>query len=169
MLKPASDRLDYSEMLTPPFGYETTFAVGTTYSLDLDALIGVCLALGLSESIDNELKDNPIYLLEALQRTAEKILVFCEGGQIKVPSNSNALHILLEKMVVEVVMKNKKSFHPKFWIVKYENEEGEALYRCLVLSRNLTFDRSWDVAGMLFCPETLKGVLKLPNILKIPY
>jgi hypothetical protein len=146
MLKPASDRLDYSEMLTPPFGYETTFAVGTTYSLDLDALIGVCLALGLSESIDNELKDNPIYLLEALQRTAEKILVFCEGGQIKVPSNSNALHILLEKMVVEVVMKNKKSFHPKFWIVKYENEEGEALYRCLVLSRNLTFDRSWDVA-----------------------
>lgn len=146
MLKPASDRLDYSEMLTPPFGYETTFAVGTTYSLDLDALIGVCLALGLSESIDNELKDNPIYLLEALQRTAEKILVFCEGGQIKVPSNSNALHILLEKMVVEVVMKNKKSFHPKFWLVKYENEEGEALYRCLVLSRNLTFDRSWDVA-----------------------
>ena len=102
MLKPASDRLDYSEMLTPPFGYETTFAVGTTYSLDLDALIGVCLALGLSESIDNELKDNPIYLLEALQRTAEKILVFCEGGQIKVPSNSNALHILLEKMVVKL-------------------------------------------------------------------
>ena len=146
MLKPASDRLDYSEMLMPPYGYETVFAVGTTYSLDLDALIGVCIALGLSESIDNELKDNSIYLLEALQKTAEKVLIFCEGGQIKVPANSNALHILLEKMVVEVVMKNKKSFHPKFWLVKYENEDGEALYRCLVLSRNLTFDRSWDVA-----------------------
>lgn len=146
MLKPSSNRLDYSEMLMPPYGYETTFAVGTTYSLDLDTLIGVSIALGLSESIDNELKDNPIYLLEALQKTAEKVLIFCEGGQIKVPSNSNALHILLEKMVVEVVMKNKKSFHPKFWLVKYENEDGEALYRCLVLSRNLTFDRSWDVA-----------------------
>ena len=146
MLKPASDRLDYSEMLTPPYGYETVFAVGTTYSLDLDALIGASIALGLSESIDNELKDNPIYLLEALQKTADKVLIFCEGGQIKVPTNSNALHILLEKMVVEVVMKNKKSFHPKFWLVKYKNEDGEALYRCLVLSRNLTFDRSWDVA-----------------------
>jgi hypothetical protein len=66
MLKPAGDRLDYSEMLMPPYGYETTFVVGTTYSLDLDALIGVCLALGLSESIDNELKDNPIYLLEGI-------------------------------------------------------------------------------------------------------
>ena len=118
MLKPASDRLDYSEMLMPPYGYETVFAVGTTYSLDLDALIGVCIALGLSESIDNELKDNSIYLLEALQKTAEKVLIFCEGGQIKVPSNSNALHILLEKMVVEVVMKNK-IISSKILAVKY--------------------------------------------------
>ena len=52
MLKPASDRLDYSKMMAPPFGYETVFAVGTTYSLDLDALIGISIALGLSESIE---------------------------------------------------------------------------------------------------------------------
>ena len=121
MFRPSNDRLDYSKMLTPPYGYETVFAVGTTYSLDLNALIGASIALGLSESIDSELKDNPIYLLEALQKTADKVLIFCEGGQIKVPSNSNALYILLEKMVVEVVMKNKKSFHPKFWLVKYED------------------------------------------------
>lgn len=146
MLKPNSDRLDYSEMLTPPDQYETVFAVGTTYSLDLDALIGISIALGLSESIDSDLKDNPIYLLEALQKTADKVLVFCEGGQIKAPTKAHALYIFLEKMVYEIVLKNKKSFHPKFWLVKYENSEGEALYRCLVLSRNLTFDRSWDVA-----------------------
>lgn len=65
MFKPNSDRLDYSKMLTPPYGYDTVFAVGTTYSLDLDALIGISIALGLSESIDSEIKENPIYLLEA--------------------------------------------------------------------------------------------------------
>lgn len=146
MLKPTSDRLDYSKMLAPPYGYDTVFAVGTTYSLDLDALIGISIALGLSDSIDSGLKDNPIYLLEALQKTSNKVLVFCEGGQIKAPPNAHALHILLEKMVFEIVLKNKKSFHPKFWLVKYENEHREALYRCVVLSRNLTFDRSWDVA-----------------------
>ena len=146
MLKPTSDRLDYSHMLTPPPGYETSFAIGTTYSLDLNTLIGVSIALGLSESIDSALKDQPIYLLEALKRTTDKIMIFCEGGQIKAPATPSPLHILLEKMVVEVKLKNKKSFHPKFWLVKYENEDGEALYRCLVLSRNLTFDRSWDVA-----------------------
>lgn len=146
MLKPTSDRLDYSKMLAPPYGYDTVFAVGTTYSLDFDALIGISIALGLSESIDSGLKDNPIYLLEALQKTSDKVLIFCEGGQIKAPPNAHAIHILLEKMVFEIVLKNKKSFHPKFWLVKYENEQGESLYRCVVLSRNITFDRSWDVA-----------------------
>src|SRR5690554_5682301 len=126
MFKPTDDRLDYNQILKPPYGYETVFAVGTTYSLDLDALIGASISLGLSESVDSELKDNPIYLLEALQKTSDKVIVFSEGGQIKVPNNSNSLHILLEKMVVEVVMKNKKSFHPKVWIIKYENEDGKA-------------------------------------------
>lgn len=146
MLKPSNDRLDYSNLLTPPAGYQTSFAVGTTYSLDLNTLIGISIALGLSESIDSQLKNNPIYLLEALKRTADKVMVFCEGGQIKAPASPSPLHILLEKMVTEVKLKNKKSFHPKFWLVKYENNEGDSLYRCIVLSRNLTFDRSWDVA-----------------------
>lgn len=146
MLKPANDRLDYSHLLTPPVGYQTSFAVGTTYSLDLNTLIGISIALGLSESIDSQLKDNPIYLLEALKRTADKVIVFCEGGQIKAPASPSPLHILLEKMVTEVKLNNIKSFHPKFWLVKYENDEGDFLYRCIVLSRNLTFDRSWDVA-----------------------
>lgn len=160
MLKPTTDRLDYSQMLAPPIGYETVFAVGTTYSLDLDALIGISIALGLSESVDSGLKDNPIYLLEALQKTADKVIVFCEGGQIKAPANAHALHILLEKMVYEIVMKNKKSFHPKFWLVKYENADGEDFYRCLVLSRNLTFDRSWDIAVCLEGRTKIDGRLK---------
>jgi hypothetical protein len=38
-----------------------------------------------------------------------------------------------------------RSFHPKIWLIKYENDKGNVVYRMLVLSRNLTFDRSWDV------------------------
>lgn len=163
MFKPTIDRLDYSKMLAPPYGYETVFAVGTTYSLDLDALIGITIALGLSESIDSGLKDNPIYLLEALQKTANKVLIFCESGQIKAPTNAHALYILLEKMVFEIALKNNKSFHPKFWLVKYENDLGEALFRCVILSRNLTFDRSWDVA------VCIEGKVKVDGRLKAGY
>lgn len=155
MLKPTTDRLDYGELLAPPAGYSLHTAVGTTYSLDFDALVGVCIALGLSESTNSELKANPVHMLEALRRTSSRVALFCEAGQIHAPANNSPLYILLEKMVFEVKVKEQKvqpkypSFHPKFWLLKYINADGSFLYRLVVLSRNLTFDRSLDVAVKL--------------------
>ena len=39
-------------------------------------------------------------------------------------------------------------FHPKCWLLRFapEYDDEPVRYRLLVLSRNLTFDRSWDVA-----------------------
>jgi hypothetical protein len=45
------------------------------------------------------------------------------------------------------------SFHPKFWLIRYVDEKNNYLYRVVVLSRNLTFDRSWDVT---FCMDGKK-------------
>ena len=152
MLNPNHDRLDYSQIIAPPAGYHLDFAVGTTYSLDLDALVGACLALGLSQETDSELMNNPVCLLEALRGTGDKVALFCEGGQIAMPNHVTSLYILLEKMVFSVKTEKKKgiamfpSFHPKFWLIRYKSTEERLLYRLIVLSRNLTFDRSWDVA-----------------------
>ncbi|GAA0607696.1 phospholipase D family protein [Virgibacillus siamensis] len=146
MLKPDEDRLNYSELLTPPVGYVVEFAVGTTYSLDLEALVGVPLALGLSEEMDQTMMEDPVYVLEGLRKSAEKFAIFCEGGQIKVPRKNNSLFALMENSVFEISLENGKSFHPKLWLIKYRNEEQEELYRLLVLTRNMTFDRSWDIA-----------------------
>lgn len=151
MLNPNNDRLDYGQVLAPPDGYMLDFAIGTTYSLDLDALVGACIALGLSEETDSDLMKNPICLLEALRATGDKVALFCEGGQIHTPNNVTSLYILLEKIVFQVSTAKRKgiakypSFHPKFWLIRYVDEGGTSLYRVVVLSRNLTFDRSWDV------------------------
>lgn len=156
MLNPNQDRLDYSQVLTPPVGFHLDFAVGTTYSLDLDALVGACIALGLSEETDSALLNNPICLLEALRNTGDKVALFCEGGQIRLPSIVTPLYVLLEKMVFQVSANKRRgiakhpSFHPKFWLLRYINEEKDVIYRVAVLSRNLTFDRSWDVT---FCMD----------------
>ncbi|MBQ1491932.1 MAG: recombinase family protein, partial [Blautia sp.] len=40
---------------------------------------------------------------------------------------------------------NTASFHPKLWLIRYRDKDGGRLYRLAGLSRNLTFDRSWDV------------------------
>ena len=159
MLNPNNDRLDYGQVLAPPVNYKLDFAIGTTYSLDLDALVGACIALGLAEETDSDLMKNPVCLLEALRATGDKVALFCEGGQIHLPGNVTSLYILLEKMVFPVTTAKRKgvakypSFHPKFWLIRYVDEKNNYLYRVVVLSRNLTFDRSWDIT---FCMDGKK-------------
>lgn len=79
------DRVNYGSLLCPPDGFTLQFAVGTTYSLDLEALTAVCLSLGLAEDTDSTLRQNPVAMLRALQTVTEKMLIFCEAGQIKMP------------------------------------------------------------------------------------
>ena len=104
MFKPTSakDRINYGEVLMPPVGFRLERAVGTTYSLDLETVTAVSIALGLIEDTDSELINNPISMLSALQKISDRIVVFCEAGQIKLPAKSNALCLTLEKMVVPV-------------------------------------------------------------------
>lgn len=165
MFKPTSakDRINYGEVLMPPVGYKLERAIGTTYSLDLETLTAVSIALGLIEDTDSELINNPISMLSALQKISDRIVVFCEAGQIKLPSKPNALCLTLEKMVVPVsVPFDKKinrypAFHPKTWLLEYSNEDGEKQYRFVVMSRNMTFDHSWDVACALDGDTTSTG------------
>lgn len=151
MLKINEDRLDYADILKPPAGFKLDQAVGTTYSLDLDALVGACFSLELSEEPDSALMKNPVCLLEILRKAADKVTLFCEDGQIHLPGHNTRLYIFLEKMVYPVKTKSRReaaaypSFHPKFWLLRYVRGK-EIRYRIAVLSRNLTFDRSWDTA-----------------------
>ena len=151
MLNPSSDRLNYGNILTPPIGYKLDFAIGTTYSLDLQALISSSLSLGLSKQTDSNLVNDPVFLLEAIRRTSENVALFCEKGRISLHKEPKNYHILLEDMFFEVdnpnsIKNNYYSFHPKFWLLRFIDEDENILYRLIVLSRNLTFDRSWDVS-----------------------
>lgn len=172
------DRVNYSNALLPPDGYVLEKAVGTTYSLDLEALTAVCIALGLKEDSDSELLQNPISLLNAIVKVSEKILIFCEAGQIKKPSTPSPLMLLLDKMVIPVKLSGKQdkgrfpSFHPKTWLLQYRNQEGARKYRFAVLSRNLTFDRSWDISVCIEStekisqPDKTKPIISFLNFLQ---
>lgn len=146
------DRVNYSDLLLPPEGYVLEKAVGTTYSLDLETLTAIAIALGLKEDTESGLLQNPISMLNALQKVSDKIMIFCEAGQIKLPGNPSPLNILLEKMVIPIALPKTKglntypAFHPKTWILQYTNSAGMKKYRFAVLSRNMTFDRSWDIS-----------------------
>ena len=155
MFKPKEERLNYGQILMPPVGYTLVRAVGTSYSLDLETLMSVCIALGIQESTDSSLANNPFAVLKSLQSLSDKLLVFCEAGQITaMQPERSPLMLLLDKVIVPVKLREIKgkgypSFHPKTWTLQYEDAAGNQFFRFVVLSCNLTFDRSWDVAVSL--------------------
>ncbi len=155
MLRIKDDRLDYGKLLAPPAGFELEMAAGTTYSLDLEALTFAAMSMGFAEDADSLIKENEVYLLAALRKVASRTVLFHEAGHILVSASkrNNRLFPLLEKMVVPVALGsngNFPAFHPKMWLLAFKKKDGgEMCYRFIVMSRNLTFDRSWDIAVAL--------------------
>ena len=145
MFDVANDRLSYGELLRPDVGYTLDFAVGTTYSLDLEALLGVPVSLGLLGDADAEQMRSPLYVLEAIRTSSDKIAIFCNAGGIKLPDKIQSVYSLLEESVFQVKLSRNSNFHPKLWVLKYSNEAGKSYIKLLVLSRNLTFDSSIDL------------------------
>ena len=145
MLEPSRDRLDYAEILRKPApDFELTAAIACTYSLDLSALLAALLPLGFEGDAANECRNNPIFALHALKKLLPKLAVFCDCASVKVPDlKQNRLLALLDRVVYPV--KHKTAFHPKFWLLKFSRQD-EVRYRLVVLSKNITFDRSWDMA-----------------------
>ena len=146
MLEPES-RLLLLDALRPPPGYSFDRAVGTTFTLDLVALLitPVAFALFDVESDDGRVAANPIAVLESVRRFADRITVFTQAGQIKVPPAFRAAYAYLERSVVPVKAPRRGGiFHPKVWVIRFVAPDGDVRLRFLCLSRNLTFDRSWD-------------------------
>lgn len=151
MLEP-QERVLFSEALRPPEGYELSWAVGTTYTLDLVAAVAAPLAFALFdwEHGDGQRGPDPIPLLEALRRYADRLTVFVQAGQIAVPKPQQFLLSYLEDSIVEAAAPTQGGlFHPKVWLLRFAAEDEPVRYRFVCLTRNLTFDRAWDTAVVL--------------------
>lgn len=147
MLAPDT-RAMYLSALQPPVGFAFEQALATTFSLDLAQLLGFPVALALGTFDPKTLgADSAVALLEAIRRTVGRLVVFADATHIHVPREKHLLYGLLEPIVVPVLAPGGGAFHPKVWVLRFRSEQGDAeRVRVLVLSRNLSPDRSWDVA-----------------------
>ncbi len=130
------------DALRPPAGCSLDRAVATTFTLDLETALTVPLAFAgfrLDEQPD------PIEVMQSLRGMSDRIDIFCQAGAIGAGRWPSDLLALLEDVVHEVRRPRPGHiFHPKTWVLRFRNESQETSYRLLVLSRNLTSDRSWD-------------------------
>ena len=151
MLQP-NDRRHLFESLRPPEGYALDYAIGTTFTLELLALLTAPLAFTTFDWADEDghLTRSPQALLATMQQYADRITIFCQTGKIAIPKNHSLLYSYLEGSVVEVNAPRPGGiFHPKVWVLRFTAPNQPILYRCLCLSRNLTFDHSWDTMLVL--------------------
>jgi hypothetical protein len=150
MLSPG-DRAMFLDALRPPDGYRLDWAIGTTYTLDLMALLTAPVAFAFSDWQDAEGRPtkDPMALLRAVREYASRMVLFCQSGQIAVPGRYQQLYGYLEDTVVQVRAPHGGSFHAKVWILRHLAPDEPPAYRVLCMSRNLTFDRSWDTLLVL--------------------
>jgi hypothetical protein len=148
-VKNANAYIDFGKQLQPPPGYEIDYAVATTYTLDLYALLSIPLAMYYKQALDVEVTEDNFQILEAIQNLQKHLKIYCHMGKIALPkTNSIRLLAFIEKCVTEIDPKTAyESFHPKVWVLRFkENDSKEIIYRLIVMSRNLTFDKSYDIA-----------------------
>lgn len=146
---PPDSRTTAFELLHPPDGYRLDFAVLTTYTLDLEALLVLPLSvLAHPEGGLEALLADPLRLHQAIRDAGDRVHVFVDATGIAIPTGARSLYSMLEPSVHPVRAPNGGIFHPKVWVARFTAVDGTAedILRVAILSRNLTFDCSWDVA-----------------------
>lgn len=151
MLRP-TDRELYSRCLEAPEGYRFDSGVATTFSLDMESLLFVPLALACHGAEDPAaIAHDPVGLLDGIHQIADRLTVFAHDGASNVPDVPNLLYALLEPCLVPARARASGAiFHPKLWLLRFLGAHDDVLLRALVLSRNLTTSRCWDT---LVCLE----------------
>ena len=110
MLDPYTRHI-YTEQLEPPEGYTLDKVLATTYSLDLLSLLMAPISMVFQDyRIQNTLINDPVAMMESLNRIADKFLVFCQNGRISIPTQDTLLYGLLEKIGI---------FSPHCWQILF--------------------------------------------------
>lgn len=145
MLEP-DGRAALTEQLRPPSGMRLRHALATTFTLDLTTALSVPLVFAAHRVRESR---DPIAILDAVRRAADKIDIFAQAGQLFEPRVASDLFALLEPTIHPVrAPRPNMLFHPKVWVLEY-GEGTVSSYRMLCASRNLTNDRSWDLVVRL--------------------
>lgn len=143
----------YGDLLAPASGYSTDFAMGMTYSLSFDALLTTYLAFGMLGEMDENIIQSPHILLEAINKSSEKVVVFCNKGGIAVPSKIRKVYSLLEQNIFEVFNKkdHRANFHPKLWLIREVSKDNkdDVQLKLIVTSRNLAYTDTIDCVACL--------------------
>lgn len=147
MLSPNKNRIDFGKALYCGMdGYELDYAIGTSYSLDLEAMLflPVSLFFGGELEINNTASNE---MLTALTQVPDKVQLFCQKGKIAAPFYYHQVLEFWSNNIEQIEMdRYDASFHPKVWLIRYTSPHQPSYYKFICTSRNLSKSTDWDIA-----------------------
>lgn len=147
MLLPNKNRIDFGKALYCGMeGYELDYAIGTSYTLDLEAILflPVSLFFGGELEITNTASNE---MLTALTQVPEKVQLFCQKGKIAAPLYYHQILEFWSNNIEQIEMESfDASFHPKVWLIRYTCPQKQSYYKFICTSRNLSKSTDWDIA-----------------------
>lgn len=159
MLAP-NTRLMLLDALRPPAGFEIDVAIGTTFTMALDALLIPPAAWAMHSVADRLDSVDPILLANTLRQYASRTMVFHQAGAVApFASGSDELSSFLDEMLFPIRVAEGSTFHPKVWILHFTSPSGEAGHRVLIGSRNLSLETTWDVVVRLDSANDGSGII----------
>ena len=156
-----NNRLDYGKSLMPDDGWETSWAIGTTYSLDLEVLLSVPLALFHAKYLSEMTNESNLRtdMLDALNKVHERMFVFVHENNITSKCGYSMLMGFLDQNIWNITLDSpNKNFHPKVWLIRYvrSSSKDEYKYRLVTMSRNITSATDFDIAVSMDSYQTDK-------------
>jgi hypothetical protein len=159
MKKDAWPTFSFTEMLKPPEGWRTDYALLSTYSADLVVIVASLLALTGCD-LDNR-RGSRVELVKAIEELRGRVCVLAQSGRVVIPDTPRPILKLLDKFVRTVdTDENVSSWHPKAALIRYINTEdlSEAQWRLWLGSRNLTRALNWEAGLVLASRPDGKGL-----------
>lgn len=147
----------YLDSLRPDFGWKVEFALISSYSVDLRAMVAAMLALA---AVDNDRgSGSKVDFANAIETLENRFRVVSQKGRIIAPRKPQKILALMDQFVREVDFNEaQRSWHPKAALVKTVSILDQQIqWRVWIGSRNLTRDTSWDV-GLSLVGESTGGV-----------
>jgi len=159
--------LSILNVLRPPLGYITKYAIISTYSVDLVAVVAAMLALADQDNDDGS--GSKVAFAQAFETQRSRFRVICQAGRIIMPNKTPEVLTLLDHFVREVQVDEQiASWHPKAALVRFTSAETDSAsltdeWHLWIGSRNLTRTTSWE-AGIVLIGSTNSPGTTIPGI-----
>lgn len=149
----------FTELLSPPEGWRTDYAILSTYSADLIVIVTALLALTGCD-LDNRRTGSRVELVKAIESLRGRVCVLAQVGRLAIPKPPRPILKLLDKFIKTVnADESFSSWHPKVVLVRYHNTQDaiDRQWRVWLGSRNLTRALNWEAGLVLASRSDGKG------------